>query len=255
MFAFVLLLAAVFPVTVHYLGEPDPGATAGAWLAAFALLAAFHAVALGAAATTVDTTAAFVAGACALFALVMAGTEGVARHLDDWLPAWSVDAVTSLGPRRWIEELSNGRVGAGSLAYFGLMPVLALAITRGLVAARRVAAPMRAVVLRGAGGFRRACRRSRCGHHPRGAMGRIHRHQRRARAHPRAGDSRHPRIVAGEVTATLFWSAEQDGVPRPSAPTHAVPGRCSMLSRVQAAGSSPWTGEIRAPTPRRRLPP
>ena len=44
--AFVLVLAAVFPVTVHYLGEPDLGATAGAWIAAFALLAAFHAVAL-----------------------------------------------------------------------------------------------------------------------------------------------------------------------------------------------------------------
>ena len=77
MFAFVLALAAVFPATVHYLGEPDPGATAGAWLAAFALLAAFHAVALGACALTVDATAAFVAGACALFALVMAGTDGV----------------------------------------------------------------------------------------------------------------------------------------------------------------------------------
>ena len=59
-FALVLLLAAVFPATVHYLGEPDLGATAGAWLAAFALLAAFYAVALGAAATTVDATAAFV---------------------------------------------------------------------------------------------------------------------------------------------------------------------------------------------------
>ena len=87
---FVLALAAVFPATVMYLGEPDPGATAGAWLAALLLLAAFHAVALAAAAMTVDATAAFVAGACALFALVMAGTDGVARHLDDWLPGWGV---------------------------------------------------------------------------------------------------------------------------------------------------------------------
>ena len=247
MFAFVLLLAAVFPVTVHYLGEPDPGATAGVWLAAFALLAAFHAVALGAAATTVDTTAAFVAGACALFALVMAGTEGVARHLDDWLPAWSVDAVTSLGPRRWIEELSNGRVGAGSLAYFGLMPVLALAITRGLVAARRVAAPMRAVVLRGAGGFVVLAV----------ALGAVTTLAEQwggfidiseEREHTLAPGTRAIlESLPGEVTATLFWSAEQDGVPA-AIRTHARRAR-AMLDALARSSRGKLAVDRRDPRP------
>ena len=213
MFALVLLLAAVFPATVHYLGEPDLGATAGAWLAAFALLAAFYAVALGAAATTVDATAAFVAGACALFALVMAGTEGVARHLEDWLPVWSVDAVASLGPRRWIEKLSSGRVGAGSFAYFGLMLVLALALTGGLVAARRAAAPIRVVALRGAGGFVVLAV----------ALGVVTSLAERwggfidiseEREHTLAPGTRAIlESLPGEVTATLFWSAEQEGIP------------------------------------------
>ena len=227
MLAFVLLLAAVFPVTVHYLGEADYGATAGAWLAAFALLAGFHAVALGAAATTLDATTAFVAGACALFALVMAGTEGVARHIDDWLPAWSVDAVVSLGPRRWIEELSSGRVGAGSFAYFGLMLVLALALTRGLVAARRAAAPIRAVVLRGAGGFVVLAV----------ALGAVTSLAERwggfidiseEREHTLAPGTR--AILAslpGEVAATLFWSAEQEGIPA-AIRTHARRARAML---------------------------
>ena len=211
--AFVLVLAAVFPVTVHYLGEPDLGATAGAWLAAFALLAAFHAVALAAAAMTVDATAAFVAGACALFGLVMAGTDGVARRIDDWLPAWSVDAVTSLGPRRWIEGLSSGRVGIGSLAYFALVLVLALMLARGLVALRRAAAPARTVVLRGTGGFVVLAI----------VLGALPGLTERWGGFIDISDEREHTLAAGtraildslpgQVTATLFWSAEQEGIP------------------------------------------
>ena len=225
--AFVLLLAAVFPATVAYLGEPDPGATAGAWLAAFALLAAFHAVALGAAAMTEDATAAFVAGACALFALVMAGTDGVAHRLDDWLPAWGVDAVTSLGPRRWMEELSSGRLGAGALAYFGLVPVLGLAIAAGLVAARRAAVRNSVVVLRGAGGFvaLAVCVAAVTGAAERwGGFVDIS----EEREHTLAPGTRTIlHALPDEVVATLFWSAEQDGIPA-SIRTHARRARAML---------------------------
>ena len=211
--AFVLALATVFPATVLYLGEPDPGATAGAWLAALALLAAFHAVALGAAAMSEDATAAFVAGACALFALVMIGTDGVAHLLDDWLPAWGVDAVTSLGPRRWVDALSSGRLGAGPLTYFGLMSVFALAIARGLVASRRAAVPRTAVVLRGAGGFAAlaVCVAAVTGLAERwGGFVDIS----EEREHTLAPGTRTILdALPGEVTATLFWSVEQEGIP------------------------------------------
>jgi len=232
---FVLLLATVFPATVLYLGEPDPGATIGAWLAALALLAAFHAIALGAAAMTEDATAAFVAGACALFALVMAGTDGVAHHLDDWLPAWSVEAVTSLGPRRWMEELASGRLGAGPLAYFGLVPILALVIARGLVASRRAAAPKTAVVLRGAGGFvvLAACVGAATGLAERwGGFVDIS----EEREHTLAPGTR--MILDGlpsEVTATLFWSAEQEGIPA-AIRTHARRARAMLDAFAQASG-------------------
>ena len=235
MFAFVLALAAVFPATVHYLGEPDPGATAGAWLAAFALLAAFHAVALGACALTVDATAAFVAGACALFALVMAGTDGVARRLDDWLPAWAVDAVTSLGPRRWIEELASGRLGAGSLAYFALMLVLALVVTRGLVALRRRAAPIRAVVLRGAGGFvvLGAVLGAGTGLAERwGGFIDIS----EEREHTLAPGTRAILdSLPGEVAATLYWSEEQEGIPA-AIRAHARRARAMLEAFARSSG-------------------
>ena len=245
--AFVLLLATVFPATVFYLGEPDPGAVAGAWLAAFALLAAFHAVALGAAAMTEDATAAFVAGACALFALVMAGTDGVAHHLDDWLPARGVEAVTSLGPRRWMEELASGRLGAGALAYFGLMPVLALAVTRGLVAARRTAAPGRAVVLRGAGGFvaLAVCVGAVAGLAERwGGFADIS----EEREHTLAPGTRTILdALPGEVVATLFWSAEQDGVPA-TIRTHARRAR-AMLDAFARSGGGKLAVRRRDPRP------
>ena len=211
--AFVLLLAAVFPATVAWLGEPDPGAVAGAWFAAFALLAAFYAVALAAAAMTVDATAAFVAGACALFGLVVLGSDGAARRLDDWLAPWGVDAVTALGPRRWVEELSSGRVGAGSLAYFGIMLALALVIARGLVALRRAAVPGRAAALYGVGGFIVLG----------AALGAGASFADRwngfidlteEREHTLAPGTRTVlETLPGEVVATFFWSADQEGVP------------------------------------------
>ena len=235
MFAFVLALAAVFPATVHYLGEPDSGATAGAWLAAFALLAAFHAVALGACALTVDATAAFVAGACALFALVMAGTDGVARRLDDWLPAWAVDAVTSLGPRRWVEELASGRLGVGALAYFALMLVLALVVTRGLVALRRRAAPIRAVVLRGAGGFvvLGAVLGAGTGLAERwGGFIDIS----EEREHTLApGTCAILDSLPGEVVATFFWSEEQEGIPA-AIRAHARRARAMLEAFARSSG-------------------
>ena len=254
--AFVLLLATVFPATVFYLGEPDPGAMAGAWLAAFALLAAFHAVALGAAAMTEDATAAFVAGACALFALVMAGTDGVAHHLDDWLPARGVEAVTSLGPRRWMEELASGRLGVGALAYFGLMPILALA---GHPRPRRRTQD-RGPGPRGGAARGRRVRRARrvrgCGHRCRGAPGRFRGHQRGARAHPGAGDSHDPPRAAGRGRRDALLERGAARHPRRHPhPTRAAPGRCSTSSRGRAAESSWCAGAIRGPIPRPRSPP
>ena len=247
MLAFVLLLAAVFPATVQYLGEPDPGATAGAWLAAFALLAAFHAVALGAAAMTVDATAALVAGACTLFGLVMLGTDGVARRLDDWLPAWSVDAVTSLGPRRWVEELSSGRLGAGALVYFGLMSILALVIARGLVASRRAATPTRAVVLRGGGGFAVLAVIVGAGIDAAERWGGFIDIS-EEREHTLAPGTRAIlQSLPGEVTATLFWSAEQEGIPA-SIRTHARRAR-AMLDALARSGGGQLVVRQRDPRP------
>ena len=245
--ALVLLLAAVFPATVFYLGEPDPGATAGAWLAAFALLAALYAVALAAAAMTVDATAAFVAGACTLFALVMAGTDGVAHRLDTWLPAWGVEAVTSLGPRRWAEELASGRLGAGAFAYFGLMPILALALTRVLVALRRTAAPGSAVVLRGAAGLvaLAVCVAAATGLAQRwGGFIDIS----EEREHTLAPGTRSILLgLPGEVAATLFWSAEQEGIPA-GIRTHARRAR-AMLDAFAQAGRGKLVVGARDPRP------
>ena len=240
---FVLALATVFPATVMYLGEPDLGATAGAWLAALLLLAAFHAVALAAAAITVDATAAFVAGACALFALVMAGTDGVARRLDDWLPGWSVDAVASLGPRRWIEELASGRIGAGSLAYFGVALVLALVIARALIASRRTAAPRRVMAVRAAGGVvalvavlgTATTLAERWGGFVDISEEREHTLSPGTRAIVDA--------LPGEVGATLFWSADQEGIPS-AIRTHARRARAMLGALARASGGRLVVGEL-----------
>ena len=240
---FVLALAAVFPATVMYLGEPDPGATAGAWLAALLLLAAFHAVALGAAAMTVDATAAFVAGACALFALVMAGTDGIARRLDDWLPGWSVDVVTSLGPRRWIEELASGRIGAGSLAYFGVLLVLALVIARGLVASRRAAAPKRTMAVRAAGGLvvlaavlgATTTLAERWGGFVDISEEREHTLSPGTRAIVEA--------LPGEARVTLFWSADQEGIPS-AIRTHAWRARAMLDALARSSGGKLVVGGL-----------
>ena len=232
---FVLLLTAAFPATVAWLGEPDPGAMAGAYLAGFALLAAFYAVALAAAAVTADATAAFVAGACVLFGLVMLGSEGAARHLEDWLAPWGVDVATSIGPRRWIEEPSSGRMGAGSLAYFGIMLVFALAIARGLVASRRKAAPAHATALRGA--VAAVVLAAALGVGPGLADrwgGFIDLSE--EREHTLAPGTRAIlEALPPGVTATLFWSAEQAGIPT-AIRTHARRAGAMLDAFARASG-------------------
>ena len=233
--AFVLLLTAAFPATVAWLGEPDYGAMAGAWLAGFALLAAFYAVALAAAAVTADATAAFVTGASVLFGLAVLGSEGAARRLDDWLSPWIVDAVASIGPRRWIEELSSGRVGAGSLAYFGIVLVLALAIARGLLAARRRAAPARAMALRGAAAA--VVLAAALGVGP----GLVDRWSgfidlSEEREHTLAPGTRAIlQTLPPGVTATLFWSADQTGIPA-TIRTHARRAGAMLDAFARASG-------------------
>ena len=232
---FVLLLTAAFPATVAWLGEPDPGAMAGAYLAGFALLAAFYAVALAAAAVTADATAAFVAGACVLFGLVMLGSEGAARHLEDWLAPWSVDVATSIGPRRWIEEPSSGRMGAGSLAYFGIMLVFALVIARGLVASRRKAASAHATALRGA--VAAVVLAAALGVGPGLADrwgGFIDLSE--EREHTLAPGTRAIlEALPPGVTATLFWSAEQAGIPA-AIRTHARRAGAMLDAFARASG-------------------
>lgn len=233
--AFMLLLTAAFPATVAYLGDPDLGAMAGACLAALALLAAFYALALGAAAMTVDATAAFVAGACALFGLVMLGSDGLSRRLDGWLPSWGVDAVASLGPRRWIEELSSGRVGAGSITYFGVLLVVALLLTRGLVASRRGSTPRRAMVRRGVLSFIGLAL----------ALGVSTRLADRWNGFIDLSEEREHTLTQGTraildaipagVTATLFWSSEQEGIPS-AIRTHARRAEAMLEAFARSSG-------------------
>ena len=257
---FVLLLTTAFPATVAWLGEPDPGAMAGAYLVGFALLAAFYAVALAAAAVTADATAAFVAGACVLFSCSGWSCSAAKAPRVIWRAGWrrgAWDVVTSIGP----PALDRGAVewtGGGGLA--GVLRDHDGARARDRPRPPRLAPE-------GGPGARDDVARRRC--------------VRRARRRPRRGrpvsrnrwggfidisEEREHTLAPGTrevlealpsgVTATPVLERGSGRYPHRD-PHPCAPRRCDARtpSRAQAAGGSRCAGVILVPTPRPRSPP
>ena len=131
--------------------------------------------------------------------------------------------------------------------------MLALVIARGLVASRRTAAPKRAMAVRAAGGVVALA----------AALGVTTSLAERWGGFVDISEEREHTLSSGtraivealpvETGATLFWSADQEGIPfgHPDACADA-PGPCSMRSRDRVAGGSSSASSIRAPTYRDR---
>lgn len=124
--AVALILSMPLWVTVNYLGSPDNGTIATAYLGSWLMAGAFLAVAGCISATTKNQVIAFILAALASFLLVMAGFPLVQAAVRDWAPALLTEAVRSLSVLDHFERLSQGVIEAPTAFFFVSLILLAL---------------------------------------------------------------------------------------------------------------------------------
>jgi len=132
-----LCFTAALPLTAFYLGEPDAGVIAAGYVGMAALLATYYALALAAAAIGREQIGAFVLGVVVLFLLLLLGWDVIARLLQGTLGAETLTALSLFSPAARLRDLARGYLDFGSLAYFAILTVAALAAASYIARARR----------------------------------------------------------------------------------------------------------------------
>jgi ABC-2 type transport system permease protein len=230
----VLLVAlactAAFPLTVAYLGEPDPGAMAAGYVAAAGFLAVCLALALMAAALTRERVSAFLLGVVLLFALTLLGWDVAARAAGEALPPWLAQAAVSLSPKHWLDRTAAGHLTPAAAAYLAATVAGALTVTALLLRARRrgtsgsrLGVAAAAAVLLAAGAA---------------AVGQAERLPGGLDLTAEGEFSLDPETAAileglpGEVEVTLWWSKDEASVPAPiKAHARRVERRLRLMAR------------------------
>jgi len=114
--------------TVNYLGEPDNGVIAAAYLGSALMAGGFMAIGSCLSAVTRSQVVAFVMGFVVCFVLLMAGYPLVLDAFSGWAPQVVVDAVAGLSFLTRFESISRGVIDLRDLIYFAGMIALFLFI-------------------------------------------------------------------------------------------------------------------------------
>jgi ABC-2 type transport system permease protein len=122
--AFICIaIALTFPIwlTVNYLGNPDNGAIAAAYIGSALMAGGFLAVGAFISATTRNQVIAFVLAVVACFLLLLSGYSLVLDLFTGWAPQALVDGIASLSFLTHFENISRGVIDLRDLVYFGLL--------------------------------------------------------------------------------------------------------------------------------------
>lgn len=115
-----IALALTFPMwlTVNYLGEPDNGVIAAAYLGSLLMAGGFLAVGACMSAVTRNQVVAFILTVVVCLGLLLAGFPMVLDVFRAWAPAAVVDAIAALSFLSHFEAISKGVVDLRDLLYF-----------------------------------------------------------------------------------------------------------------------------------------
>ncbi len=141
--AVVLLFTLPFPITLAYLGEPDPGVVFSAWLAAFLLLALYLAISLMLAAILEEPVSVFTVSVLVLFTMMIFGSSEFDSLLTNIASPKALEWLNSLAPGAHFDALCSGFVTLSDLSYFLFLTTLALVVCSVTVATRRIGPPHR----------------------------------------------------------------------------------------------------------------
>jgi ABC-2 type transport system permease protein len=134
-----IALAMTFPmwITVNYLGKPDNGVIAAAYLGSFLMAGGFLAVGSFVSALTRNQVIAFVITVVLCFGFLISGFAPVMDMIGGWAPQAVVDAVASFSFLTRFESISKGVIDMRDLLFFGSMIVAFLFATGVVVEAKK----------------------------------------------------------------------------------------------------------------------
>jgi len=118
-----LALALTFPMwfSVNYLGSPDNGVIAAAYLGSWLMAGAFLAVGSCMSAATNNQVIAFILSVVVCFLFILAGFTLVFDVFKDWAPLPMLDAIASLSFLSHFQAISRGVLDLRDIAFFIVM--------------------------------------------------------------------------------------------------------------------------------------
>ncbi|MCE2968386.1 MAG: ABC transporter permease subunit [Phycisphaeraceae bacterium] len=136
-----IALALTFPVwiSVNYLGDPDNGTIAAAYLGSLLMAGGFLSVGSCVSAATRNQVIAFVVSLVLCLVLLLAGFNPVLDYISGWAPQAVVDAVASFSFLTRFESISKGVIDVRDLVFFISLIAAGLLATMLVVDARKSA--------------------------------------------------------------------------------------------------------------------
>lgn len=128
-----LILTLPMWITVNYLGKPDNGVIAAAYIGSFLMAGGFLAIGSAVSAMTRNQVIAFVITVVFCFGFLISGFSPVMNFFSGWAPRAVVDAVASFSFLTHFDSISKGVVDLRDILFFGTLIALCLFSTAAIV--------------------------------------------------------------------------------------------------------------------------
>jgi ABC-2 type transport system permease protein len=135
--AIALLLTFPMWITVNYLGKPDNGVIAAAYLGSLLMAGGFLAIGSAVSAMTRNQVVAFVITVVLCFAFLISGLRPVIGFFSGWAPQTIIDAVAGFSFLTHFDGIAKGVIDARSLLFFGSLIAVFLFATAVIIDARK----------------------------------------------------------------------------------------------------------------------
>ena len=113
-----LLLTFPIWITVNYLGDPDNGVIAAAYLGSWFMAGGFLAIGSCMSACTKNSVIAFILTVSICFLFVIMGSPILLNSFPDWIPQFLIDAISALGFLSHFDSISKGVLDIRDILYF-----------------------------------------------------------------------------------------------------------------------------------------
>jgi ABC-2 type transport system permease protein len=134
-----IALVLTFPmwITVNYLGDPDNGVIAAAYLGSLLMAGGFLAIGSAVSAMTRNQVVAFVITVVLCFVFLISGHAPVINFFSGWAPQAVIDAISGFSFLTHFDAISKGVIDARDLLFFGSLIAVFLFATAVIIDARK----------------------------------------------------------------------------------------------------------------------